>query len=96
MTMISFSQFTRGRHCWCSVSPYLVEKCGSCLATLSPSMTTVHFFFLALPPATGELCRADVDSSPTMSKSRAGCHRSGLRRYIGHGGSVIWPKTHMV
>ena len=54
----------------------------------------VYFFFLPLPPATGEFCRADADSSLTLSKSRAGCQWSGLRRYIGHGGNVIW-SNHM-
>lgn len=61
--------------------------------TTRQSAKTVYFFFLLLPPATGEFCRTDVDSSLTLSKSWAGCQHSGLRRYIGHGGSVIYSNT---
>jgi len=73
----------RSPHQWYRVSSRLVQ--------------TVYFFFLPLPLALGEFCRtADVDSSFTLSKLRAGCQRNGLRRYIGHGGKVIWTNNNSI
>jgi len=85
---VTVDYFTTSRRYWRPVPSRLIRQYGSSCAP--PLVEKVYFFFLPLPLALGEFCRADVDSSLTLSKSRAGCQRNGLRRYIGHGGSVIW------